>query len=321
MVAVSMEETMSHLPTAVRLAVLGVLPLAGCTAPCGGDHENFELHTGLSVDDVARLLEDYSVAALDELTCEEVCDYAVAMQGRYVAELADCTVTTEGEGAHVDCSGASGYYCEGRRPLGHVEPELRAPDPVAATLAAWAHLEAAAVVAFHQLVERLVALGAPADLIARCRTAQRDELRHARILGAFAERAGAAVPPVVVEEGPDSLLDLALHNAGEAVLETFAALVNRWQGANLADAGLRLAMASIARDELEHAELAWDLHGWLRERLSAGEQAQLDAHVDEMLAGLPDRAARTAAAAPAGLHPGIDEARALAEGLASRLAA
>jgi hypothetical protein len=92
------------------------------------------------------------------------------------------------------------------------------------------------------------------------------------------------------------------------VRETFGAALAMWQAEHAGDAEVRHTMASIADDEAEHAELAWDVAHWIEARLTDAErravqaerrQAQcdlelsLDAEADEMLtagAGLPRRA-------------------------------
>ena len=280
------------------------------------------------------MLAELSARSLSEVPCEEVCQYVGEIFGPSSAvDDGEPPASPDPNGGHGGAEGAGdepvsprqepkddveALICEGR-PHGHVEP-VRS-DAIGAMLAYWAHLEAAAVFAFDQLARRLVVLGAPTQLIARCRTAQRDEVRHARVLGAFAQRRGHTVAPVTHGDAPSSLLELALHNAREAVHETFSALVHRWQSVNLPGAGLRTAMAAIAKDEVRHAELAWDLHAWLRGQLSSREQRQVDDLLTRTLDGLPERAAAAAEAMPEGYHPTADTSRSLAGKLAGHLLA
>src|SRR5690606_28429461 len=101
-----------------------------------------------------------------------------------------------GEPGQVSCKGTGyEYFCEGRRPLGHVEGgDEGCEDPLGRTLAAMAYLEAASVLAFEQLADQLSGFGAPNELIERCRIAAAEERSHARWLTILAERHGASVP-------------------------------------------------------------------------------------------------------------------------------
>jgi hypothetical protein len=103
-------------------------------------------------------------------------------------------------------------------------------------------------------------------------------VRHAARLSSWAKRYGASVPrPRLSELRPRSLFDLARENEVEGcVRETFGALVASWQAEHAATAELRSLFASIARDEIAHSELAWQLRAWLRSRLDERERAELD---------------------------------------------
>jgi predicted metal-dependent hydrolase len=139
-----------------------------------------------------------------------------------------------------------------------------------------AHLEAAAVVAFEVMVEELEHFGAPAELVARAKRAQSDEIRHAARMSALARRYGAKVPPLdVAPARRRSLLDMALENAVEGcVRETWAALSAHWQAAMAADPEARRIWREVAIDESEHGELSLAVHDWIAQRLS-GEQRAL----------------------------------------------
>lgn len=185
----------------------------------------------------------------------------------------------------------------GRRPLGlHSEsvsdlsctPEAR----IGQHLAAQAHLEAASVVAFRQLERHLRHHGAPSELIKAARRATRDEIRHARTLRRFSADYRATIADVRVRQ-PDevSLLDLALANACEGCVgETYGAAVARFQSVQAANPALREAMATIAEEETQHAELAFALDDWLRTRLSAAELRVLDAASQAAIAELHSQA-------------------------------
>jgi hypothetical protein len=187
------------------------------------------------------------------------------------------TCTTE-----ADVSG----FCTGRRPLGHHEAPVEVVS-VGTWLAVHAHLERASVDAFEQLAVWLARRGAPEELYRRCVAAAREETRHAEVMSQLARAAGVDVPPVSAEPDPDQgLFEVALHNAVEGcVHEAFAAIVALHQAEHAEDPVLREVYAEIAREELEHGQLAWDLHAWLlrqlsqcqRERVSATQAAAVEA--------------------------------------------
>jgi hypothetical protein len=164
----------------------------------------------------------------------------------------------------------------GRRPAGLQDPDARrGGSSLGEILARTAYLEAAAVEAFRDLAAQLEAHGAPQALVKRLRRAAREEVRHARIVGALARARGAAPADVVVEDpSPRSLLTLALENEREGcVRETWGAACAVAQSERAADPEVREAMRRIARDELGHAALSWDMGAWLAERLSDEERA------------------------------------------------
>jgi hypothetical protein len=178
----------------------------------------------------------------------------------------------------------------GRRPEGLAAAEKRdATDRVGAFLSQMAWLEAASVPAFERLARELEAHGAPAPLRKAARRASADEVRHAQQMGAFAERAGAVVPPAVVEDRPvRSLEAMAIENIVEGcVRETFGAAVAAVQAARAVDAGFRAAMERVARDEARHARLSWTIAEWLASKLDAQSMRRVsqarDRAIDELL--------------------------------------
>lgn len=164
----------------------------------------------------------------------------------------------------------------GRRPEGLASrASRRGEGPVAAYFAHVAHLEAASVDAFEILRSELAAHGAPRSLRRAAGQAARDEVRHARVMGTLARRAGARIqrPRVRCPAAPRPLLDMALENAREGcVRETYGALVALWQAEHAADPRVRAAFATIAREEARHAALSWRVAAWAEERLSPAER-------------------------------------------------
>src|SRR5690606_18486069 len=106
------------------------------------------------------------------------------------------------------------------------------------------------------------------------RIAAEDEVRHAALARRQAERRGAIVPGVDVQVPRGrSLEDLAFENAREGcVEETFGAVLARMQADRATDRELGDMLEGIARDELGHAHLSWQIAAWLDERI--GEEAR-----------------------------------------------
>jgi hypothetical protein len=144
-----------------------------------------------------------------------------------------------------------------------------------------ARLEATAVLAFERLERELVALGAPASLVDRARSAARDEAHHTELVNALTEafggrRADAPVAPTWLTRRE---LDLALENAAEGcVRETYGALMATYQAASAKDPQVRAALTRIAADETEHAAFSWDLAAWLDQQLTSAERTQVLGH-------------------------------------------
>jgi hypothetical protein len=181
-----------------------------------------------------------------------------------------------------------GYLTEGRRPAGLVDEGRSDARSVGEVLARMAYLEAASVDAFRDLAAQLEAHGAPNALVKRLERARADEARHARDVGALARARGAEPPPVVVENaGARSLLALALENAREGcVRETWGAACAVAQGERARDPEVRETMRGIARDELRHVRLSWDIARWTEPRLTAADRALVTAERDRAVAEL-----------------------------------
>ncbi len=182
------------------------------------------------------------------------------------------------------------YTCvEGRRPQGYDETlPKEAPTPVAAWLAHAADLERVSIDAFYILATELAHWGADKELVARCRSAARDEVRHARMLASLARREGAKVSEAPIAHGPvRSLFEVALENAVEGcVRETYGALVAGWQAKNASRPEIRRVMSRIVVDETVHAELAWDVHAWAMTLLSPEERALVEEAMTKAIADL-----------------------------------
>jgi hypothetical protein len=132
-----------------------------------------------------------------------------------------------------------------------------------------AFLEAASVAAFERLASELRAHGAPRRLVRAARRAACDERQHAQDVGALATRAGAILrAPRIGPISARSLEAIARENAVEGCVgETFGAAVAMVQGMRAGDPTVRSTMRRVARDEMQHAELAWAIAEWITPRL------------------------------------------------------
>lgn len=146
------------------------------------------------------------------------------------------------------------------------------PDERTLLAEAWtrdAVLEHASVASFGRFAFELLAVAAPARLVAAAHQAALDEVRHASLCFGLAS-AYAAVPVcpgpfpfdgvVAVSSG---LAEVAVRTAREGCVgETLAALLAAEQYALAADPAVRAVLLVIAEDEARHAELAWATVGW-----------------------------------------------------------
>ena len=195
--------------------------------------------------------------------------------------------------------------CRGRRPASGITLRLEG-EGVATWLMETAQLEAASVDAFAELRAELIAHQAPSNIIAATSRAEADEVIHAQLMGAFARRAGAKpVRPSVVIGAPRALFDIAKHNASEGcVREAFGAINTLHQASNAATPELREGFLRIARDEARHALLSLELDDWMRTKLNAQQQRQLEderevaAHELSCNVGNEDRETRSALGLP-----------------------
>jgi hypothetical protein len=175
-----------------------------------------------------------------------------------------------GEAVRADLAAVAGWQAAG------LAPDVRALSPEArrALAAAWADAarsEHASVPAFARLSLTLVALGAPSRLVEAVHRAALEEIEHARIAFALVEAyAYAPVSPGSFEDlwtapavTARSLPELARESLIDGCLnEGIGAEVARQACARAGDPVVRAALATIARDEASHAELAWQIVEW-----------------------------------------------------------
>lgn len=160
---------------------------------------------------------------------------------------------------------------------GTLAPALDMTADARARLAdAWldgARMEHASIAAFSMLSLRLLALGAPPDLIARTHAAALDEIEHARLAFDLASAyAGAPLGPAPfteVSRAPAScdLATLAVETLIDGCWnETVASLEAELAAERAQDPVVAAVLAKIADDEARHAELAFAILRWCVER-------------------------------------------------------
>jgi hypothetical protein len=154
-----------------------------------------------------------------------------------------------------------------------LQPDLDLAADVRARLArAWletAQLEHASIAAFASLALRLVAAGAPAELIAAAHAAALDEVKHARIAFELASAyAGRRLAPgrfdvATRAAATCSIAALAIETFVDGCInETAAAHQAEVAAEHAADPVVAAALREIAGDEARHAALAWAIVAW-----------------------------------------------------------
>jgi hypothetical protein len=136
---------------------------------------------------------------------------------------------------------------------------------------AWARdaaSEHASVAAFARFALQLLAVGAPADLLAAAHEAALDEIGHARVSYALASAyAGESIGPAPLAMTSSTIQTSLAAMAVETFLdgciaETRAAIVARDKAFVERDEVVRDVLTTIADDEERHAELAWRTIAW-----------------------------------------------------------
>ena len=133
--------------------------------------------------------------------------------------------------------------------------------------------EHASVASFARFILELMAVGAPADMIADAQQALADEIRHARRCFSLASAyAGESVGPgaLKITDGLSERQDLtsiAVATAIEGCInETLATIAAHESAAAATDPVVEATLQAIADDESRHAALAWRFVAWACER-------------------------------------------------------
>lgn len=211
-------------------------------------------------------------------TVDKTCCYAVPVRWHEMRAIPGRPARVEGEarfasvGAAPTPAGADdrrlAWGAPGVAPsVAELPRALR--DRLAAVWIDAARAEHASIASFANLSLRLLALGAPPDLVAGAHAAALDEIRHAQVAFELASAyAGEALQPVRFDDAArmsaaGSLADLAIETLLDGCInETIAAVEAETAGEHAADPAIASALREIADDEARHAELAWRIVAW-----------------------------------------------------------
>jgi hypothetical protein len=130
-----------------------------------------------------------------------------------------------------------------------------------------AQAEHASIAAFARVALELMAVGAPADLIADTHKAAVDEVEHARVcLGLASDYLGQPLGPGPlhdVQPRTRTVIEIAVDAFVEGCVgETTAALMAERAAGSSRDESIAEALATISHDEARHAALAWRTLEW-----------------------------------------------------------
>jgi hypothetical protein len=244
-----------------------------------------------------------------QLLCKEDADYSSNKPTCTLATTGTLLIRCSFPGGPVvrDCGGA------GRAPTG-LEP-LPTHASVDALGRYWLelqYLEAASVPAFRELAAELTQHGAPRDLVARARRAAAEEVQHAALAARELLKRGLTAAALQRRrvDGARPLVELARENAREGcVSESFGALLAGHQATAASTPELRTTFARIAREEADHAQLAWDIQTWAMGQMVPEDRAAVRAVLERAVDDLEAAEARRSRLDAEGLaEVGLDDA-------------
>ena len=235
------------------------------------------------LDSITSILDETTFSgyldAEGQLTEESCASLCTEQAGVYYDYLCSCDYTgSDVDGNHPVTCEYTVCAVEGR---GHADiaklTEATGHSELARYFVRAYHAEASSVGAFLQLRAELVLHNVPISLQRRCLKAAVEEVHHARMMAKLAGDEGCDLPSLDFGKPTQrSLFELTLDNAVEGcIFEAFSALKAQYQTRHATDSRVRAAMKVIARDETEHAQLAWDLHNHLMDRLTEAERKDI----------------------------------------------
>lgn len=198
--------------------------------------------------------------------CDEYEQCAFSAQDGWQCVAAGCAIgrpLTDGDG---------GWHRATARARTDWAADFESLAPCIRQAAFWtevAALEHASVASFARFTLQLMALGAPADLLAETQCAASDEVEHARLAYGLASAfAGVPCGPgplpmdgVPLDTDPTQILRALVEEA--CVNETLGAIEARFAADACDEPIVADVLARVADDELRHAQLAWRSLRWL----------------------------------------------------------
>lgn len=166
-----------------------------------------------------------------------------------------------------------------RRPSGFHATNFSRLSPTAAFYSTALELELVSIAAFKIMHLELSAYGAPSSILARIAEAEVVKRQHTSLLRGIVREVGGIDSgiEVSVDRPLRSLEDIAIENVVEGcVRESFGARVAAVQAERVLDPRHKKVFATIASDELNHAELAWAVHDWIRPYLGAAGATRVE---------------------------------------------
>ena len=300
------------------LLVLGLVPLGGCGSPgteciavngdgtCPSQDEAADQllgdHCGYSVNAVTGEGEVGTVSNPWDTGTSEACCYPTLESVPVVVTCVVGRPYIEAGGSVVAAAVPGRGWSAGPR------PRLRGLSAAerAVLARAWAQdalVEQASVAAFARTTLELMAVGAPAALLAGVQAAAADEVRHAEMTFALASAyAGEALAPGSFPLGPavpvrTDLADIAAATFREGCVgETVVALLSARAADGATDPAARGLLLRVAADESRHAELAWRTLAWAIEAGGARVAAAVAREVARLVSqGVPPTQVTTGA--------------------------
>ncbi len=235
----------------------------------------------------------------DDLFCTYVCNYANNDRGSDIAKVENCRLelisnweemrkdltweelNNKGDSVvgNVECNADFiehniGDYIEGRTGISSTKGTISTND-LGGYFARAAQEEMTAVFAFQEMLENLKSFDAPQQLLDDCERAICDERRHMIMMSNMAKRHGCSSAIITLPKQKSvSLFELTKHNAiAGCIEETWAALIAAYRSKHSKHYSKLFNI--IAKDEIFHAQLSWDIHKWLMTQLSEEEQREI----------------------------------------------
>ena len=243
----------------------------------------------------------------DEAFCETICRNIFSTGYQVLSNVEDCklellstwkdeytqitrqkddnTLASKTVG-NIECTAEIHRYMRGRAGLSSSQGEQVSKD-LGGYFARLAQEEMTAVFAFQEMLQNLKSFNAPQKLLDDCEKAISDEKRHTIMMSNMAKRHGCESAVVKLpKQQKVSIFELAKHNAiAGCIEETWSALTAEYQSHQAKSYNKLFEI--IAKDEIFHAQLSWDIHQWLMTKLSKKEQEEIKTLMMETLKQSP----------------------------------